>query len=80
LCDWTGAVFLAQILDLLQRQGHISYRAIKGRFATDDDYLNYLKAEIIKAQHLAVGEDGEVSVRTGNVGRPILVRGAGGRL
>ena len=59
---------LAQTLDLLQRQGRISYRAIKRRFALDDDYLEDLKAEIIKAQRLAVDEDGEVLVWTGDAG------------
>jgi hypothetical protein len=30
---------LAQTFDLLQRQGRVSYRALKRRFALDDDYL-----------------------------------------
>jgi hypothetical protein len=60
---------LAQALDLLQRQGRVSYRALKRRFALDDDYLEDLQAEIIKAQRLAVDEDGEVLVWTGSVGR-----------
>jgi hypothetical protein len=51
---------LARVLDLLQRQGRVSYRALKRRFDLDDDYLEDLKAEIIKAQRLAVDEDGEV--------------------
>jgi hypothetical protein len=29
---------LAQALDLLQRQGRVFYRALKRRFALDDDY------------------------------------------
>jgi hypothetical protein len=29
---------LAQALDLLQRQGRVSYRVLKRRFALDDDY------------------------------------------
>jgi hypothetical protein len=29
---------LAQALDLLQRQGRVSYRALKRRLALDDDY------------------------------------------
>ena len=41
---------LARVLDLLQRQGRVSYRALKRRFDLDDDYLEDLKAEIIKAQ------------------------------
>jgi class 3 adenylate cyclase/tetratricopeptide (TPR) repeat protein len=60
---------LAQTLDLLQRQGRISYRALKRRFVLDDDYLEDLKAEIIKAQRLAVDENDEVLVWTGNAAR-----------
>ena len=51
---------LAQVLDLLQRQGRVSYRALKRRFDLDDAYLEDLKAEIIKAQRLAIDEAGEV--------------------
>src|SRR5262247_3454900 len=58
---------LAQVLDLLQRQGRVSYRALKRRFDLDDDYLEDLKAEIIKAQQLAIDEAGEVLVWTGGV-------------
>ena len=61
---------LAQVLDLLQRQGRVSYRALKRRFALDDDYLEDLKAEIIKAQRLAIDEDGDVLVWTGNAIEP----------
>ena len=56
---------LARVLDLLQRQGRVSYRALKRRFDLDDDYLEDLKAEIIKAQRLAVDEGGEVLVWVG---------------
>jgi class 3 adenylate cyclase len=56
---------LTRVLDLLQRQGRVSYRALKRRFDLDDDYLEDLKAEIIKAQRLAVDEDGEVLVWVG---------------
>jgi hypothetical protein len=59
---------LAPTLELLQRQGRVSCRALKRRFALDDDYLKDLKAEIIKAQRLAVDEDGEVLVWTGSAG------------
>jgi hypothetical protein len=40
---------LTQVLELLQRQGRVSYRAIKRRFTIDDEYLEDLKAELIKA-------------------------------
>jgi class 3 adenylate cyclase len=56
---------LAQILDLLQRERRVSYRALKRRFALDDDYLEDLKAEIIHAKQLAIDEDGVVLVWTG---------------
>jgi class 3 adenylate cyclase/predicted ATPase len=56
---------LTQVLELLQREGRITYRALKRRFALDDDYLEDLKGEIIKAKRLAVDEDGEVLVWTG---------------
>src|SRR5712691_2241479 len=56
---------LAQVLDLLQRQGRVSYRALKRRFDLDDAYLEDLKVEIIQAQRLASDEDGAVLVWTG---------------
>ncbi len=51
---------LVQVLDLLQREGRVSYRALKRRFALDDDYLEDLKTEIIQAKQLALDEDGRV--------------------
>ena len=33
---------LAQVLELLQRQGRVSYRALKRRFDLDDEYLEDL--------------------------------------
>jgi hypothetical protein len=36
---------LKQVMQLLQRQGRVSYRALKRRFALDDDYLEDLKEE-----------------------------------
>src|SRR5919201_7039636 len=57
---------LAQVLDLLQREGRVSYRALKRRFALDDDYLEDLKAELLKAKRLAIDEEGEVLVWAGN--------------
>jgi class 3 adenylate cyclase/tetratricopeptide (TPR) repeat protein len=57
---------LAQVIDLLQHQGRVSYRALKRRFALDDEYLEDLKAEILDAQRLARDEDGKVLVWTGD--------------
>src|SRR5215471_2851132 len=56
---------LAQTIELLQREGRVSYRALKRRFSLDDEYLDDLKAEIIRAKRLAIDEDGEVLVWTG---------------
>src|SRR5262245_19047541 len=56
---------LDQVLTLLQREGRVSYRALKRQFALDDEYLEDLKAEIIDAKRLAVDEDGKVLVWTG---------------
>ena len=56
---------LAQVIELLQRQGRVSYRALKRQFDLDNDYLEDLKTEIIKAKRLAVDEDGDVLVWTG---------------
>jgi TOMM system kinase/cyclase fusion protein len=56
---------LAQVVDLLQREGRVSYRALKRRFALDDDYLEDLKAEIMQAKRLALDEDGVVLVWVG---------------
>jgi hypothetical protein len=65
---------LTQVLDLLRREGRVSYRAIKRRFDLDDDYLEDLKAEIIQAKKLAVDEDGAVLVWTGDsTAAPALV-------
>src|SRR5215831_1624323 len=56
---------LAQTVELLQREGRVSYRALKRRFSLDDEYLDDLKTEIIRAKRLAIDEDGEVLVWTG---------------
>src|SRR5215470_10370264 len=57
---------LAQIIDLLQREKRVSYRALKRRFALDDEYLEDLKDELIKAKRLAMDEEGSVLVWTGD--------------
>jgi hypothetical protein len=54
-----------QVIALLQRQGRVSYRALRREFDLDNEYLEDLKAEIIKAKQLAVDEDGEVLVWVG---------------
>ena len=37
---------LTQVLELLQREGRVTYRALKRRFALDDDYLEDLKVRL----------------------------------
>ena len=61
---------LAQVLDLLQREGRVSYRALKRRFDLDDNDLEDLKDEIIAAKQLASDEQGRVLVWTGDSAAP----------
>src|SRR6266446_3681231 len=57
---------LEQVIQLLQRQGRVSYRALKRRFALEDDYLEDLKEELIHAQRVATDEEGRILVWTGD--------------
>src|SRR5919109_4362059 len=57
---------LAQVLDLLQREKRLSYRALKVRFGLDDEHLAALKDEIIEAKQLAVDDRGLVLVWAGD--------------
>ena len=56
---------LAQVIDWLQQDKRITYRALKRQFDLDDAYLEDLKAELIQAKQLAVDEEGAVLVWTG---------------
>src|SRR5512143_1147033 len=53
---------LAQTIAWLERDGRVSYRALKREFALDDEFLDDLKTEIIDAKRLASDEDGKVLV------------------
>jgi predicted ATPase/class 3 adenylate cyclase len=66
---------LAQVIALLQRQGRVSYGALKRRFDLDEAYLDDLKAELIDAQRLAVDEEGRVLVWMGATGAPPALQG-----
>jgi class 3 adenylate cyclase len=57
---------LERVLEVLQREGRVSYRALRRRFGLDEEYLEDLKAEIIQAKKLAVDEDGAVLVWAGD--------------
>src|SRR5215813_5858557 len=65
---WSPMTFddiLAQIIDLLKRQGRVSYSALKRRFDLDDDYLNDLKNELLFA-HPVIDEENRGLVWTGD--------------
>ena len=57
---------LAQVLELLQREKRVSYRALKRRFDLDDNCLEDVKDELIYAKKLAVDEENRVLVWTGD--------------
>jgi len=56
---------VAQTIAWLQREGRVSYRALKREFDLDDEFLEDLKAEIIKTKQLTSDENGKVLVWTG---------------
>ena len=57
---------LAQVTELLQREGRVAYRVLKRRFGIDDEYVEDLKADLIDAKRLALDEDGKVLIWTGS--------------
>jgi predicted ATPase/class 3 adenylate cyclase len=59
---------LDEVLELLRRRGRVTYRALKRQFHLDNDILDDLKEELIKAQRVAVDENGDVLVWVGDVG------------
>src|SRR6266498_348091 len=60
---------LAHVVESLQRQGRVSYRALKARFQLDDEALAGVKDELIYAQRVAADEDGKVLVWTEGAGQ-----------
>jgi len=63
---------LAQVIEWLQQDKRISYRALKRQFNLDDEYLEDLKLEIVKVRQLAVEQDGQMLLWTGNPSSPEL--------
>jgi hypothetical protein len=55
---------LEQVITLLKRQGRVSYRALKRRFAIDDDYIEDLKEELLYV-HPVLDDEGKGLVWTG---------------
>ena len=64
---------LIQVIALLQRQGRVSYGALTRRFMLDDDYLEYLKVELIEAQDLVADEQRRI-LFTGDRFPQVLLR------
>jgi TOMM system kinase/cyclase fusion protein len=56
---------LAQVRELLQRQGRVSYRALKLRFQLDEEALAALTDELIYAERVGRDEDDRVLVWVG---------------
>jgi len=56
---------LDQVRELLQRRSRVTYRSLKLRYQLDDEALAGVTDELIKAERVAVDEDGEVLVWTG---------------
>jgi hypothetical protein len=53
---------LAHVIEVLQHEGRISYRALQRRFNLDDAYLDDVKVELIEAKQLACDENGRILV------------------
>jgi class 3 adenylate cyclase len=62
----TFEAILAQVIEVLQREERVSYRALQRRFDLDDAYLEDLKVELIEAKQLARDENGRILVWTGH--------------
>src|SRR6476620_3913248 len=61
---------LDRVLEMLQRRGRVSYRALKHQFDLDDAFLEDLKAEIVDVHQVAVDQDGTMLVWTGTSAPP----------
>jgi len=60
-----GALGVAQTLAWLQREGRVSYRALRLEFDLNDDVLDALKEELITVKELAIEKDGKMLVWVG---------------
>jgi class 3 adenylate cyclase/predicted ATPase len=67
---WGDAVtfdeVLEQALEMLQRRGRVSYRALQVQFQLDDTLLEVLKDEIVEVHQLARDQEGKMLVWTGD--------------
>ena len=60
---------LEHAIDMLQRRGRVTYRALKRQFELDDEFLEDIKEQLIEAQELAIDKDGKMLVWTGGAER-----------
>ena len=56
---------LVHVRELLRNKGRVSCRALKLQFNLDEEHLEGLKDELIKAERVAIDEDGRVLVWVG---------------
>ncbi len=56
---------LDHAIEMLQRRGRVSYRALKIQFDLSDDHLEALKEEIIEVHQVAVDQNGKMLISTG---------------
>src|SRR5215471_17960040 len=64
---------LNQAMAMLQRQGRVSYRALKRQFGLDDAYVEDVKLELIEVHQVAVDQDNTMLVWTGGPSAPAPV-------
>ena len=57
---------VAKVIELLQREKRVPYRALKRRFDLDDDYIEDLKVDLIEAKRLAIDENDRILVWIGD--------------
>src|SRR5262245_16742218 len=63
---------------MLQRQGRVSYRALKREVELADDYIEDMKEEISKVRGLEINEDGAVLVWMGGSAESEKAKGVNG--
>ncbi len=56
---------VTQAIAWLQREGRVSYRALKREFDLEDDFLEDLKEELITVKEVAADKDGKMLVWAG---------------
>src|SRR5215468_4539076 len=70
---------LNQTRAMLQRQGRVSYRALKRQFDLDDTYVEDVKLELIEVHRVAIDQDNTMLVWTGGAATPPAAASAADR-